>query len=137
MRQSPRQLAPRRYALRLHHALALIAQLSGHAIEAGSQLAQFIGRIYFYARVPISCRQRGSSRSQLLYRPRDPRRNPAAYQHRQNDSDARHQQRYRANVLLQPHQFGARAAHQQHAQRLTGRPAQRNGVQCLGIYRIG
>ena len=72
MRQTAGQLPPGSHALGLYHALSLLQQFSRHAIERFGQRSQFVRRIHWNPRVPVSGGHFSRRFRELFDRPRDP-----------------------------------------------------------------
>ncbi len=92
VRQTARQFPPRSHALGLHGALFLLEQVFGHAIERGSEFAQFVARLDIDLRGEISGSDSPGCLGQGFDGARDARGKPQAGQHRDQDAGAAHQQ---------------------------------------------
>ena len=92
VREPPRQFAPRGHAFGLHQALALLGELARHFVESVRELADFVARAHFDARVPASRGDFARAGSQLLDRARDARGDPPAQNQPQQNHAAADQQ---------------------------------------------
>ena len=118
VRQPPRQLAPRRHALRLHQALALLHQLVRHAVESARQLPDLVAAGDFHGGAPVAGGHPARAFRQPLHRPRDARRGPPAQHDRHRMPVTATTTAVRSRNCLQLHQLAAGAADQQHAQQI-------------------